>query len=131
MLIGLAKMVLLVFDWYYHCWLVTNKGVVSIEAKDIWHRHASRTEHEMITGITFEKKGMIESLLNYGTITLEKSGNSRKLIRLAKVKNPLKAELEIVENQKAYMKEKSENDHQRFKDVFHEMTLTYSKARVD
>ena len=91
MLIGLAKVAQLVFDWYYHCWLVTNKGVISVVAEDVWHRQASRTEHEMIAGITFEKKGMIGSLLNYGTITLEKAGNSGKSIQLANVRNPLEA----------------------------------------
>ena len=76
MLIGIAKVALLIFDWYYHCWLVTNKGVISIIAEDVWHRRASRTEHEMIAGITFEKKGIIGSFLDYGTITLEKAGYS-------------------------------------------------------
>lgn len=130
MLIGLVRMALLVFDWYYNCWLVTNKGVISIEAEDVWHRHASRTEHEMIAGTAFEKKGFIGSLLDYGTITLEKAGNSKTLIQLKKVKNPLEAELKIVEHQKAYMEEKSEKDNQRFNVIFNKMTHAYSKSRA-
>lgn len=131
LLIGLIRIALLVFDWYYHCWLVTNKGVICIVAEDFWHRHASRTEHEMIAGITFEKKGIMGSLLNYGTITLEKAGNSMTIIQLTKVKNPLEAELKIIENQKAYMTEKADKDNRRFKDIFYKMKPAYSKSQAD
>ena len=62
MTIGLAKFVFLVFHWFYNCWLVTNKGVICIQAKNIWHRNASRTEHEMIAGINYEKKGLSSNI---------------------------------------------------------------------
>ncbi len=105
--IGLIKTFLVYFDWNYNVWLVTNKGVISIRAKSIWHRHQARVEHDMIAGISYEIKGFVGAMINLGHITLEKAGSSVDIMKFEKIYNPRKAEHNIVKCQKAYIQKKS------------------------
>jgi hypothetical protein len=127
MLIGLWKITALAWNWYHQTWLITNKGVISIHASNFWHVNATRVEHSMVMGVTYDIKGSMGTLFNYGTIILEKPGESRVILKQAK--NPLKAELAILKFKKRQMQEESQQNQSNFQEMLKEMTHIYAGAR--
>ncbi len=122
--VGLLRVGLLYFDWHYNVWLVTNKGVLTVRAENLWHRNSSRVEHEMIAGVIYEIEGFVGSFLNYGILTLEKAGNATEILKMKNVHKPREAELNIVKHQKACMKEKLSAENNLLKDLLQKVNFT-------
>ncbi len=59
-------------DYFLDVWLVTNKGIVDLEWHGWFHRSATRILYSDVEGVTYEVKGILSMLYNYGDLTLEK-----------------------------------------------------------
>ncbi len=131
---GIFKILMLAWRWYHQCFLVTNKGVISIRSNDFWHVNMMRLEYTSIGGVTYDIDGAFRTLMNYGDLTLEKAGgggaDESGIVTLKGAKNPLEAELTISSWQKAHMEELSVQNQTDFQQLLEEMTKVYAKAKA-
>lgn len=70
--IGLLRFLYEFFDWYYDVWLVTSVSIVEIMWRGFFDKSSARIEYHTIQGIGYEVKGFMQTIFNYGTITLDK-----------------------------------------------------------
>ena len=122
---GIAKMVLMLLDWYYDCFLITNQSVIDIQWEGVFTRSSTRIEYHTIEGISYEVNGFFATILNYGNITIERIG-SGTVVALEKVITPKNAEREILNAQNEFLRNKSFRDHKTLKDLLTNMMQDYS-----
>jgi len=67
-------------DYYLDVWYVTNKRVIDVEQKGIFRREISTVHYENIEDVTTHISGVIETLLKFGDINIQTSGESREFI---------------------------------------------------
>lgn len=67
-------------NYYLDLWTVTNKRVLDIEQKGMFHRKTSIFRIERIQDVTIEVRGIIATLLNYGDIHVQTAGEGQEFI---------------------------------------------------
>mgnify|MGYP001601984748 FL=1 len=70
--LGLMRIVYVWLDWYYDAWLVTNVSIVHIEWDGFFRKAANRSEYHLVESIGYEVNGFWATLLNFGTIVIER-----------------------------------------------------------
>ncbi|MBU2524748.1 PH domain-containing protein [Patescibacteria group bacterium] len=124
--IGVIVFIYKLCDWYFDVWLITDKGVLDIEWNGIFHRTSTKIEYHTINGVTFEIKGFWGTLFGYGTIVLDKIGDTTKF-SMENAHRPKLIELNILRNQEEFLKHKSYKDHEALKGMLAEMLQTHNK----
>ncbi len=61
------------YMWKYNCFVVTNKKIVDIDQKGLFHKIVSEVPYAKILDVSYQSKGMIQSLLGIGDITITTS----------------------------------------------------------
>jgi hypothetical protein len=97
------------FDYYLDAWLVTDHGIIDIAWHGWFHRQSARILYSDLQGISYEIKGVLGTILRYGTITVEKvsTGDS---ITLENVSNPRSVETLVLQRMEAYLHAKNLKD---------------------
>lgn len=67
-------------DHYLDAWIVTNKHLIDVEQKSFFHRDIATLALESIEDIAIEVRGLIPTLLSYGTIRVQTAAQSREFI---------------------------------------------------
>jgi hypothetical protein len=67
-------------DYYLDMWIVTDKRIVDVEQKGLFHRETSTFRLERVQDVTVEIKGIIAELLNFGDMHVQTAGESREFI---------------------------------------------------
>ncbi len=107
-------------DWYYDVWLLTNFGVVDIERNGLFDMTATRIEYHMMEGISYNIKGFLQTVFNYGDITIDKIG-AKTSVLLKDASSPKKLERKVLGYQEKHVYDKSVRDHYALKDMLSEM----------
>jgi len=118
--IGLIGMLYHFIDWFFDAWLITNTGVIDIERNGLFDRSSTRIEYHMIEGMSYNIRGVWQTIFNYGEITLDKLGANTTVL-LKDGTNPKKIERKIMRYQEQFVKERSIRDHHALKDMLSEM----------
>lgn len=113
--IGALRCIYEFFDWYYDVWLVTNVSIVEIMWKGFFEKSSSRIEYHTIQGIGYEVKGFGHTLLNCGTIALEKFAGNPSVFEDA-VRPKKKAEM-LTMAQEEFVNNKSFRDHRALQGI--------------
>ena len=79
--------------------ILTNQRVINIDQRGFFSRRVAETELENIQNVSYEIKGPIKSILNFGDVMISTAGNTVGLA-LANVENPHFVQEKIVELQK-------------------------------
>lgn len=74
-------------DYYLDVWYITNKRIIDVEQRGIFHRIVSTLRYEKVQDITFEVKGMFEVLIGFGDIHVQTAGEDQEII-IMHAKNP-------------------------------------------
>ncbi len=74
-------------DYYLDVWVITNKNVIDIEQKGIFHREISTTRLSRIQDVNSEVRGLFQTFLNFGDITIQNAGNDRQF-KISNINNP-------------------------------------------
>lgn len=107
--IGMIRFFYEFFDWYYDVWLVTNVSIIEIMWQGFFEKSSSRIEYHTIQGIGYEVKGMLRTLFNYGSITLEKFAGNPSVFDGAR--GPKKKSEMLAKAQEDFVTNKSFRDH--------------------
>ncbi len=124
--LGAVRALLVVQDWYYDCWLITNMGVIGVEWTGFFDRTSDRVEYQAIEGVSYKIKGVLKTMLNYGDITLAKLG-SQTSVKLNDAYNPKKIERNVVKFQDKFLTKKNFTDQEVLKQLLSDMVATHVK----
>lgn len=126
LVVGITAYIIKFIEWYFDCLLITNLGIVDIERRGLFDNASKKIEYHTIDGISYEIKGMVPTLLNYGDIVIDKMGSGIR-INLSDAPNPAKINRKILEYQEEYVKDKMFTDHEALKGMLSEMIATHVK----
>lgn len=68
-------------DYYLDVWIVTSHRIIDIEQFGLFNRQVSEIPLERIQDITIDIKGIIETLLHFGTIRIQTAGEREFFIK--------------------------------------------------
>ena len=94
-------------DHYLDILIITNKKIVDIEQKGLFHREISTFRLDRMQDITIEIHGFIATLLDFGDVNIQTAGESREFIAKS-IPNPTKVKKQIWD---AYNKVITKNHH--------------------
>lgn len=104
--IALNKMI---FNWYFDALLVTNLSLVDVTWNGPFDRSSVRVEYSMVEGTSYNFKGILQTVFNYGCIQISRSSGV-VAIEQKDVINPAKLESVILAYQEKYVAKKNMED---------------------
>ncbi len=126
MIITFIRLVYLVSTWYHDSIILTSGSLLDVTWTGFFHRTASRIEYPMIAGVSYEIKGFIGTILNYGTISISKMGGSEPCT-LPDAMNPQKAERMIMEHQERFISTQAMHDANTLKSLLTNIIRNHMK----
>ena len=75
-------------DYYLDLWVITDRRIVAIDQRGFFRRHLSSFRLERLQDMNIEVKGIIPTLLNYGTIEAQTAGGSNEEFKTANMPDP-------------------------------------------
>lgn len=67
-------------DYYLDVLIVTDKRIFNIDQQGFFHRESGSFRIDRIQNISVDQKGIIQTLLNFGTIHIETAGENEEFI---------------------------------------------------
>ena len=104
------------FDYFLDAWLITNQGIIDITWFGWFHRQSTRVLYSDLQGISYEIKGVMGTLLNFGTVSIEKISTGA-VISLEFVKNPKNIELLTLRYMEKYLHTKNMKDAKQVQEL--------------
>lgn len=90
--------------WFYDVYTITNIRILAFGKKNLFHSEFSEVSYSEITGVSYNIKGVMETLFQYGNVTLSLSGGEKmELMNLptpAVVQETLKNLVDVTNNKK-------------------------------
>ncbi len=93
-------------DYFLDVWIITDRGVISLQWEGWFHRTSSRILYSDIQGVSYEISGIVGTLNRVGTIAIEKVSTGGT-ISLSHVRHPRKVETLILQNMETYLHTKN------------------------
>lgn len=78
-------------NYYLDVWYVTDKRIIDINQKGIFHREISNLRFDKIQDISVEVKGIIATFLNYGDIRVQTASENSREFFIHNASDPEKA----------------------------------------
>lgn len=108
------------FDYSLDALLITDRAVIDVEWHGWFHRESTRIEYAAIEGVSYEIQGVIGTLLNIGTITIERIG-SGDIVAIGDIPRPRDVESAILACQTECLRTKNLKDSSAVKDIIAEI----------
>ena len=108
------------FDYFLDAWLITDRSVIDVAWHGWFHRQSTRIDYSAMEGVSYEIKGVLGTVLKYGTVTIEKVGTG-SLVSMNHVKNPRDIESTILLCQEACLRTKNMKDSSAVQDLIAEI----------
>lgn len=124
--IGIVRFLLIVQDWYYDCWLITNMGIVGVLWTGFFNRTSTRVEYASIEGVSYTINGVLPTIFNYGTVTLAKLGGP-STVALKDAYNPKRIERNILQFQEEFLTTKNFKDQEFLKQLLTDLVVEHVK----
>ena len=62
-------------NYYLDLWTLTNKRLIAVDQKGLFHRHTSSFRLERLQDMSVEFHGLLETLLDFGTLQADTAGS--------------------------------------------------------
>lgn len=96
-------------NYYLDVWFITQKRIISIDQIDVFHRKISNLGLDKIQDVTVEQRGMMQTMLKFGDITVKTAADESIGFFLEDANNPDKVR-EVIFSHHLY-------EHERAKPV--------------
>lgn len=116
----------MIFNWYFDAILVTDMSLVDVKWNGPFDRNSVRLEYTMIEGTSYNFKGILQTVFNFGTVQINRQGGAVG-IELKDAVNPAKVESVIMSYQEKYIANKSLQDVNSLKSLLSEMVKKHTK----
>lgn len=67
-------------EYFLDVWVVTDRRVINIEQKSLFHREQSTLRMERIQDVTTEVSGIVATVLDFGDIYVQTAGETREFV---------------------------------------------------
>ncbi|HBD24808.1 MAG: hypothetical protein A2566_00075 [Candidatus Zambryskibacteria bacterium RIFOXYD1_FULL_40_13] len=74
--------------YYLDVWYVTEKRIIIIDQKNLFHREVSNLRFNKIQDVTLEVQGFISTLLKFGNIRVQTASEDSKEFNMTSVRHP-------------------------------------------
>ncbi len=75
-------------NYYLDVWYVTEKRIIDVDQKGIFHREISNLRFDKIQDISIEVKGFIATMLNFGDIEVQTAAEDSSEFKMRNANNP-------------------------------------------
>lgn len=116
------------FDYFLDAWLITDRSVIDVAWHGWFHRQSTRIDYSAMEGVSYEIKGVLGTVLKYGTVSIEKVGTG-SLVSMDHVKNPRDIESTILLCQEACLRSKNMKDSSAVQDLIAEIVAERMSLR--
>lgn len=106
-------------DWYLDAWLITDLSIIDTKWDGFFKQSSSRVDYESIESVDIEMRGIKQSLLNYGRISLIRSSNIH--VQMEYVYKPKLASARITQIQGEIAGNKRTQNSEALKDLLAEV----------
>jgi len=103
-------------DYYLDAWMITTTGIVDVEWHGWFHRQSSRVLFSDLQGVSYEINGIGETMLRYGTISVEKISTGSE-IAMSHVANPRAVEALVLKSMEDYVHNRNLKDATAVQDI--------------
>lgn len=123
---GLIAFTKMIFDWYFDAILVTDRSLLGVNWSGPFDRNSTRLDYNMVEGTSYTFKGVLQTLFNFGTISVNRQGGVIGL-ELKDAANPTKVESIILSYQEKFLDNKNMEDVKSLKNLLSEMIKKHAK----
>jgi len=123
--IGLIKVKMLLLDWYFNALLVTNLNLIDVEWRGFFDRSAQRIEYNQIESFAYDIRGVWNTVLNIGDVTINKISGA--LITIEGIWRPKKRIKILTKFQDDIVQSQMQRDHSNLKDMLTNMLAEHIK----
>ena len=81
---------LTIVNYYFDCWIITNKRTIHTELRALFSRIYSSVSHKKIQDITVDIHGIFPTVMRYGDLKIQTAGGFREFI-FKEIPEPYKA----------------------------------------
>lgn len=106
-------------DFYLDTWIITSKGIIDLQWHGWFHRTASRVLYSDIEAVDYEIKGIWQTVLNVGTVGVEKISTGSN-ISMEYIKKPKQVASLISELSEQYIHAKNLKDAKTVQNILAE-----------
>jgi hypothetical protein len=110
--------VILFFDWYLDAWLLTNTSIIDVRWQGIFEQSVKRLDYKTVENVSYEIKGVVATLMGYGTIKIEQASGA---IEISHITNPKRIEHLLNEFRETYASVSSLTEEAGLKDLLASM----------
>jgi len=110
-------------DYFLDTWIVTDTGIIDLEWHGWFHRTASRVLYSDVQGVSYEVKGIVGTLFNFGEMTLEKISTGAKM-SMPYVKRPKRVTSIILKCMETYLHSKNLKDAKTVQNILAEFVAS-------
>ncbi len=71
---------LTIVNYYFDCWLITNKRTIHTELRALFSRIYSSVSHKKVQDITVDVHGIFPTILRFGDLKIQTAGGFREFI---------------------------------------------------
>ncbi len=104
------------FDYFLDAWIITDQGIIDVAWYGWFHRESSRVLFSDIQGVSYEIKGILPTLMRFGTIAVEKISTGAT-ISMDTVSKPRKVEATILRCMEGYLHSKNLKDAKQVQEL--------------
>jgi hypothetical protein len=101
LLIGLIIFIRTLAIGYLNCFIITNRRVIDWDQRGLFDRVISEADYDKIQDISYRIRGMMGTLLNYGTIQVQTAGTA-PVLEIRYVRRPQKIQALITDIKNNY-----------------------------
>ena len=65
--------------WYWNAFIVTSERIVDVDQRGFFHRTVSEAAFDKVQDVSYAIKGMLGTILRFGTIEIQTAGNATNL----------------------------------------------------
>lgn len=127
LVIGMIRVIYVVMGWYYDALMITDVSLLDVLWNGFFDRSSSRLEYNMIEGITYNFKGVIQTIFNYGLVTIQRAGGGTE-IYLKEAMNPKKIERKVMAYQEGFVTHQSLKDADSLKGLLTTLVRHHAKT---
>lgn len=116
------------FDYFLDAWIITTHGIIDVAWHGWFHRQSARILYSDVQGVSYEIKGVLPTLLRFGTVSVEKVSTG-EAVSLESVKNPRKVEATVLKCMEDYLHSKNMKDSKHVQQILASMVAQQIQLR--
>lgn len=82
-------------NYYLDIWIVTDKRVIDVNQRSLFHRDITSLRLEKIQDVTVDVSGALATLFSFGTLTIHTAGDHEDIV-IRNVQNPARAKDQVM-----------------------------------